>query len=311
MQAEINHVVAASTAISVAYKQGVFIAERIFPRCPTDNLRDVFVRYSKQSFRSLAQAMGPGAFPRTFTLDMEPYGYFDCKGWAIAVELPDAVRNHSDNKAELDLIHQDTALGIIALGKELQAQSLISTTTIPNNSTLAGASKWSDYVNSDPITAIRLQVRTIQQAVPGASRKQMKLLLGPYVFDTLVRHPGVREDIKYVTNLLNAPVDEANLAAACGIEEVIVPENIQLTSAEGQQDALSFTWGNIALLFFSTGAPSRMTPNFGYTFWSTLDSYPIKRVRNEMNDADYFKSQEYRDMILVEPNAGFLWNTPI
>jgi hypothetical protein len=310
MQPEITHVVAASPVVSVAYTQRRFIAERVFPRVPVNDLQGKYFKYSKQMFRSQVTSMAPGAFPRFFTLDLDAFGFYYCQGNSIAVELPDAVRNHADDKPALDLIHQNTALGIIAVVKELEAIALINTTQINQNTTLSGTAKWSDYINSDPITAIVTQIETIQQAI-GVDADNMKLLLPRPVWRTLQRHPQVREDIKYTQNLLDKPVAPDNLAAALGISEVIIVDNLQLTSTEGQTDILSYTWGNIALLYYHTGAPSRLTPNFGYTFWSTPDSYPIKRVRNEMNDADYFKSQEFRHLLLVEPNAGFLWNTPI
>ena len=310
MQADINHVASASTAISVYYRQRRFVAEKLFPRVPVENLRDVYFRYGKQAFRAVSQTIAPGAFPKTFTLDLEPFGYFDCKGFSVMTELPDAVRNHSDNKAELDMLHQDTALGIIALAKELQAIALINVTTIPLNSTLAGTTLWSDYDNSDPITEMMTRIETIQQAI-GVDAESMNLLLPRPVWRTVMRNPQVREDIKFTQNIMNVPITPQNLANALGIREVIIADNLQLTSAEGQTDVLAYTWGNMALLYHSTGAPARMTPNFGYTFWATADSYPLKRIRNEVNDADYFKSQEYRDIVLVEPRAAYLWNTPI
>lgn len=310
MQPEITHVVAASPAVSVAYTQRRFRAEEIFPRVPVNDLQGKYFKYSKQMFRSQVTSMAPGAFPRRFTLDLDAFGFFNCQGNSILIELPDVVRNHADDKPGLDLMHQNTALGIIAIVKELEAIALINTTNITQNTTLSGSAKWSDYINSDPITAIVTQIETIQQAI-GVDADNMRLLLPRPVWRTLQRHPQVREDIKYTQNLLNQPVAPQNLAAALGINSVIIADNLQLTSTEGQVDALSYTWGNLALLFYHTGAPSRLTPNFGYNFWSIPDSYPIKRIRNEANDADLFKSQEYRQLLLVEPNAGFLWNTPI
>lgn len=310
MQPEITHVISASTAISIWYRQRKMLAEEIFPRVPGPDLEGKYFRFSKQGFRTQVVTGAPGSFPRSFTLDLNSFGYFKCQPNTLSIELPDMVRNHADDPAALDLIHQDSLLGIMNLVKEQEAISLISTANLPQNATLSGTTQWSDYTNSDPITEIRKQARTIQQAI-GVDKAQMRLLVTALCFDTLVRHPAVREDIKYVTNLLDSPVDENNLAKACGIEKVLVAENLQLSNNEGQPDSLGYTWPNAALLFYHTGAAARLTPNFGYTFISQPDTYPIKRFRIEGIDSDFFKSQEVRQLVLTEPNAGFLWNTPI
>jgi hypothetical protein len=310
MQHEVNHVVGADPSISIWYRNRKFVADEIFPVVGVNDLQGKYFRYSKQAFRALPQAGAPGAFPRHFRLDVNAFGFYEAQGYDISVELPDVTRNHSDNKALVDLIHQETAQAIIALARELQAINLISTTTVPNNTTLTGTLQWSDYVNSDPITAILEEIETIQQAI-GVGPEEMNLLLPRPVFRTIIRNPIVREDIKYTQNLLNAPITAQNLANALGIRKVVIAEALEQTVNEGQVDDLSYAWGNIALLYYHTGTPSQLTPNFGYTFRSTQDSYPIKTIRNEMNDATWFKSQEYRDMVLSEPYAAYLWNTPI
>lgn len=310
MQPEITHVVAASTAISVAYTNRQMIADEIFPVVPVEELQGKYFRYSKQMFRTQAAAGGPGSFPRMFTLDQNAFGFYNCQKNELAIELPDEVRNHSDDKAALDLLHQNTILGIMAIIKEQEAINLINTANITQNATLAGTAKWSDYDNSDPLTAMMTQMETIQQSI-GVPTSQMRLLLPRPVFRTVIRNPQVREDIKYTQNIMDKPITAQNLANALEIEKVIVAENLILTNNEGQTDSLSYMWGNIALLYFHTGAPSKLTPNFSYNFRSTPDSYPIKRYRLEGTDSDHFKSKEWRQLVIVEPNAAYLWNTPM
>jgi hypothetical protein len=310
MQSEIAHLATANTSISLWYRQRKFVAEDIFPRVGVDDLMGRWPKFSKQAFRALLVSGAPGSSPRRFTLDQEPWGTYLAKADQIAVESPDLARNHTDNKAEWDMLHQDTAKGIIALNKELQAIGLINTTNISQNSTLTGTNKWSDYINSDPLTEIMTRIETIQQSI-GVDSNDMELLLPRPVYRTLRRHPRIMEEIKYTQNLLGKPISGQNLADALEIRRIVVADNLKLTSAEGQTDVLAYNWGNIAMLYFHTGSPSRLTPNFGYTFWVTPDSYEIKRIRNEENDSDVFKSQEVRDMQITEPNAAYLWNTPI
>jgi len=314
MDKQIVHVDTLDTRISVAYQQRKFVADQVFPVVATKNLSGKFARYSKQSFRAVIDSVDQGGYPRRYSLSMEPYGFFDAKGHAVEVFLKDAVRDNADNPAEVDIQHRNFVQGLIALAREIELINLINTTNITQNTTLSGTSQWSNS-SSDPIAAILAQVETIQQAT-GVGPENMKLLLPRPVWRAIKTNPTVRDYIKYTQNLLEKPIEAQNLANALGIKQVIVADNIGLTSPEGETDAMAYNWpgqpgASIALLFYSTGAPAPLTPNFGYIFRPTSQYFPLRMVRDEHARGTIFISEEYRDTVLVEPNAAFLWNNPI
>jgi len=315
MDKQIVHVDALDTRISVAYQNAMFIADQVMPIVGTETLSNKFARWSKQAFRAVVDTLDSGGYPRAYNMSMEPYGFFDAKGHGVESPLKDAVRNNADNPAEVDIQYRNFVQGLIALAREVEVISLINSTNITQNTTLSGTSQWSNSA-SNPIAAIRAQIRTIQQAIGGVPRNQFRLLLPGPVFDALIDNSTVRDYVKYTQNLLDDSIEPKDLAAALKIGKVVIAENVGLTSAEGQTDAMAFNWpsaagASMALLYFCTAAPAPLTPNFGYIFRPKSEYFPLRTVRDEHSRSTIFISEEYRDTVLVEPNAAFLWLNPI
>jgi hypothetical protein len=314
MDKQIVHVDALDSRISVAYQNRMFVADQVMPIVGVGSLSNKFARYSKQSFRAVIDSLDAGGFPRSYDLSMEPYGYFDAKGHGVESTLKDAVRNNADNPAEVDIMYRNFVQGLIALARETEVINLINSTNILQNTTLSGSNQWSND-SSNPISAIMTQIETIQQAI-GVGSDRMRLLLPRPVFRAIRNNATARAYVQYTQNLMERPIAAANLAAALEIEKVIIVDNVNLTSPEGETDAMAYTWpaapgASMALLYYCTGAPAPLTPNFGYIFRPTSEYFPLRTVRVEHNRSTIFISEEYRDTVLVEPQAAFLWNNPI
>lgn len=317
MDANIVHIPTLDARISVAYKNRAFVADQIFPIVPTDKDNGKYAKYSKQALRAVVDSLDEGGYPRRYRLNQEPYGFFDCQGHGVEVLLSDQTRKNADNPAEVDLQHRDFVQGLISMGREIEAINLINTTNITQNTTLSGTSQWSNAA-SDPIAAILAQVETILQNVPGSQPEQMRLLLPRSVWRTIKTNTNVKDYYKYTLNIgVDARrLDVGWLAAALGINSVVIADNVGLTSNPGATDTLAFNWpsavGNsIALLYYTTGTPSPLTPNFGYIFRSKVNYYPLREIRDEHALGTLMISQESRSTMLIEPNAAFLWVNPI
>lgn len=318
MDTQAVHIPTLDPRISLAYKNRTFVADQVFPIASTAKLGGKFAHYSKEAFRAVTDALDESGIPRTITLHMEPYESFECYGHGVKVMLSDDTRTNSDNPAEQDIIHREYVQGVIALGREIEAVNLINTTNIANNTTLSGTSQWgpNGYANSNPISDIRAQIRGIQKRVPGLTRKDLRLLLPATVFDALVDHPTVRDYVKYTQNLLDEAIEPNNLASALKIGGVVIAENVKLTSDRGAADALDWTWpgaagASMALLYQTTGTPSPLTPNFGYTFRSRIGYFPLREKYDKLARGTWMISEEKRSTMLTEPNAAFLWENPI
>jgi len=319
MDKQIVHIDALDARISVAYQNRMFVADQVFPIVATESLSNKFAKYSKQAFRSVIDDLDSGGYPRSYNLSMEPYGFFDAKGHGVESALKDAVRNNADNPAEVDIQYRNFVQGLIALAREAEVISLITGGTITQTTTLSTIAQWS-YLSSgantaDPIAEILSRIETIQQAI-GVSSQNMRLLLPRPVYRAIRTNTIARDYIKYTQNLMQKPISPENLAAALDIEKVVIADNIGLTSSEGRTDAMAYNWpsaagASMALLYYTTGAPAPLTPNFGYIFRPKAEYFPLRTVRDEHNRSTIFISEEYRDTVLVEPNAAFLWLNPI
>lgn len=77
---------------------------------------------------------------------------------------------------------------IMMLNYEQLVASGITTSTITNNTTLSGTSQWSDYANSDPVTAIDNAKETVRKA---SGKRPNSIFMSRPVFNKLRRHPKV------------------------------------------------------------------------------------------------------------------------
>ena len=63
----------------------------------------------------------------------------------------------------------------------------------------------------------------------------------------------------------------ALLASRFEVDEILAPEVVENTAAEGVVDSISFLYGTSALLVYAAPSPGLMLPSGGYTFgWSGL-----------------------------------------
>lgn len=308
MQINQVHIDQALPDISVAYEQALpFVSEEVFPVVGVQKKSDKYFKFSKQHFQIENDSIAPDGEARRIALDLEPLGYFDTEGHALEIPMTDDVKDNADPGADLQIEWTQKLTEKLRLAQERDSANLISTANIPQNITASGGTKWSDYVNSNPIAAVDQYKETIMQSI---GVEPNTLLLPRPVFRVVRNHPQVYNRIMSV-GTAKEPLTEQQVAEAFGVSKVIVPKIVYKTSTEGQADALSFLWGNIALLFYCTGNPGRRTPNFGYTFVWTKQTYDIKVYRDERHDADVYKGKKYRAVVLIEPNAGFLFNSII
>ena len=58
----------------------------------------------------------------------------------------------------------------------------------------------------------------------------------------------------------------ALLASRFEVDEILAPEVVENTAAEGVVDSISFLYGTSALLVYAAPSPGLMLPSGGYTF---------------------------------------------
>lgn len=124
--------------------------------------------------------------------------------------------------------------------------------------------------NSDPVAFINDQKLAMHEQT---GRTPNKLAIGANVFNTLVKHPGILERVKYGGTTANpAQVTKQVLAQLFGVDELVVLMSIFNQAKQGNDADMKFIGDpNALLLAYATDAPSTEEPSAGYIFtWDML-----------------------------------------
>lgn len=307
------HVDQALSNVSVAYRNAAFVSEQVFPVVPVQKQSDVYFQFSKQHFLALPDTVRPGDEANEIEIDLDARGSYRADGHAIQAAIPDELRANADAGADLDIEFTQKVTEKILLNQEVSLATIATTAaSFPsaNKTTLSGTSRWSDYINSNPITAIDAAKEAVQQSI---GEFPNVLLLPRTVYRWVRNHPQVLDRIKYTRDGARHLPTPQELADLFDVEQVIVPAPLQQSAPEGEADSLGYIWGNNALLFYRPTRPGIRTPAFGYTFiWTASGvSYQVKKFRIEGRDADYIKAKKYYAQQFVAASAGYLWVTPV
>jgi hypothetical protein len=298
------HVDEALTQISIAYRNQAFVAEEVLPVVPVMKKNDVFFKFSKQHFRSYKDAYAAGQRAQQIEVDLDARGFYMADGHALEDSITDDEREQADPGAQLEVEKTEKLTNIIALNEEIYLfTQVITSSNITQNSTLSGTSQWSDYINSDPVTEVLKQRRTVQQQIGDFPNH---LLLSQTVLDTLANHPRILDRVKYTANGARNQLDEQDLARVFKVEKVLVAAALYQASNEGEADSLGYIMGKNALLFYRPPRPGIRVPSLGYTFfWAKRSG--VLRWRELSLESDFIRVKKYYAQQLIAPNAAFLW----
>lgn len=111
---------------------------------------------------------------------------------------------------------------------------------------------------SDPLATLITYARVIQ-ARSGLPRKALTVTMGRAVYDVLVRHTAIVNQIKYTRSSLIDDVNESDLAKFFGVKEVLVGDVLEVTSAPGATEVSAFTWGKDMFITYVDPAPNALT----------------------------------------------------
>ena len=304
------HVNGPLTNISVAYIQSAdaFVASKVFPVVPVGKQSDLYYIYTKNDwFRDEAERRAPATESAGSGYGLSTASY-DAKVWAFHKDVPDQVRENADVMIQPDADATRFVTQRLMLRREVQwaadyfQASVWGTDVTPAN-------LWSDYTNSDPISDVRLGVKTILSTT---GFKPNKLTLGYDVFQKLQDHPDIIDRLKYTGGTTRA-VTKEQLAALFDIEEVLVCEAIKATNVEGETAAMAFVHGKHALLCHCAMSPSLLTPSCGYIFeWRGVSygmgkAIGIKKFRMELLAADRIEGQIAFDDKVVATDLGYFF----
>lgn len=303
------HVNRPLTNISIAYMQDPagFVADKVFPSISVQKQSDRYFAYDRSDFmRHVMQKRAPGTESAGggWKVDNTPSYFADV--WALHKDIEDQIRSNADDPLNMD---RDATIYLsqqALLNREIQfATNWFAsgkwTTDVTGVSASPGINnvlQWND-ANSNPISDIKQYANTIHQ---NTAYRPNKLVMGRQVWTQLSEHPDIVARIQYSSSNNNpAIVTKAATAALFELDEILVMDAIQVTSAENPTFETSmtraFVGGKSALLVYSNPTPSILQPSGGYTFsWTGFVGagnmgQRIKRFRMEHLESDRVESQ--------------------
>lgn len=306
----------ALTDVSVGYKNGEYVADRVLPVVPVDHKSDKYYVHGKDLFRVRDDRRSPGGEARKsrWTLSNSPYF---CEGHALKDFV--AREDQSDADPQLDLLMDTTEVltDQILLNQEVSLVTLLAAGMTGSSVVDLAAIKWNNDAN-DPVKKIKEQALVIGKRT---GKRPNVLTLSAPVFDAISENAKVTARITGAADLPSAKVTPQQLASLLMIDEVIVASAIKDTANEGQTAVTDWVWGAYGLLQYRPRNPGRKTLSLGYTFhWTkafqnadgeAAGAQFVKRYYWEPNTADVVEVHKYYDQVLVATDAGVLFTNAI
>ena len=299
------HVNVPLTNISVAFMQdaSAYVAARIFPNIPVMKQSDLYFEYDREAWlRSHMEERADGTESAGATYMIESDTYF-AKVYALHDDVTDRVRVNADNPLSPD---QDATMflsGQALLQKETKfatefLKDGVWTLSVDGAAARAATDLSADGSNnvvywssadSTPIEDIRLMKREIQMRT--GFRPNVLVISRP-IYDVLVEHPDIIDRLNRGQTSGAAQANMDDLKRLFELEDLVVMDAIQNTSALGVAASYKFIGDKDGLLLYRPAAPGLRVPSAGYTFsWrgyigASSEGARISRFRMENLKAD-------------------------
>ena len=258
------------TTVAQGYQNADMVAQYLFPRVPVAVRGGRILQFGKEDFRLYNTGRTPGSNTKRVQ-----FGYLG---------TPYALESHSlEGVVPFENMQEaNTVPGInLATGAVRKVQNIIQLRTeyasaqlaraagnypAANKTVLAGASQWSDYVNSDPSKDIEAAVEQVRAST---GKRANTIVIPAKVMSILRYHPKLLDRIKYTGR---DSVTADLLAALWQIKNVVVGDAIYLDDTSG---SFADVWGkDVVVAYTEMGSVADGgAPSYGYTY--RLDGYPL------------------------------------
>jgi hypothetical protein len=305
------HVDQLLTNIAIAYTNGAYIADQIFPIVPVRNQGGLLPLFDQAAwFRDEAQLRAVGTRSVGGGFGVSTATYF-CPRYSFRDEIYDEVRDNADSGWDLEATAVEFVMDKVAMRREVNFATNFFKIGVWGNDDTGGTdfTQWSDYAFSTPLVNL-----TDYMAEVGLRTGQGGdvLVIGEDVWNKLRWHPDLVETIKYTER--GIPTQEL-LQAATGFRKILVGSAIYTADPEGTaESSVTYTriWGKHALILRVPDRPSMRVPAAGYTpTWARVPnslSY-IVRHRDDERETDIIEANTYFDQRVTSARAGtFLQN---
>lgn len=283
-----------------------YIAQQVLPIVPVGKQSDKFFVLDKDSWLRIGQSLrAPKTSPRRVTFRVSSDNFY-CDNYALAGE------NSLEDLANADIairLRNNTAQFVTDMilrdYENRVATMCTSGTNLGSYVSLSGTAKWSDLVNSDPLS----DVTTAHAFI----RKQTGLTANAAIIDedTLAivrRHPVILDLYKYTTG---GQATLQQVQDAFSVQKLLVGKGVKNNALENATGSVTNIWGNNVLLAHIEPGVSLETATFGLSFRWTPADLPAPMQAFRYADADPGKKTEvievgmYQDEKIVARDLSY------
>jgi hypothetical protein len=293
------HVDTILTNISLGWPTLGLVGERLVPAVPVAKQSDKYNVFGREGWLPEQDLRAPGTIANEIPGLAKSTDTYYAEEHALQIPVTDEERENADSPLSPDRDGTELVTSKIIMGREKRIYDLVTDVTkyaTGHSLTLSGTSQWSDFTNSDPITAVRGATRVIHAKL----FMEPNVMILPYsVYSILQDHPKMTARIMYAQKaILTADL----IAELFGIENVIVPGVGIGSGNPGQTMTVSYLWGKDVILAWVPPRAGQKIPAFGYEFvwgYGGGRAQIVDRWREEPRKSDLIRCSRRYDLKLV------------
>jgi len=254
----------ALTAIALAYRNSRLIADNVLPRVPVASPDFKYLKHTMaEGFTLPDTKVGRRSAPNEVEFSATEVSA-SCIDFGLDAPVPNSdIEAAATMPGEYDPVMKavESTTNLVTLSREVRAANLVfdaAQYATANKTTLSGTSQWSDFANSDPITAILV-------AMDSMVMRPNIAVFGQAVFTKLRTHPKVAKAVLGNAGDVTVATREA-IASLLELEDIFVGEGFLNTAKKGQAATMARVWGkHCALIYRDSLADASNGTTFGFT----------------------------------------------
>lgn len=307
---DVHHDVLLSNLAVAAFSDGVdeFIGDQVFPAVTVGKQSDKYAVINQEAFFRIPDPLrAPKTEARRVEFQVSSESYF-ADNYALAGEL--ALEDLANADAAFALRENETNLVVQNLRRaqeERIANTVTSLTNLGSGTTLTGTAKWSDFINSSPLSDVTTAHAFIRQ--------QTGLIANTVIidWDTMMivrRHPELLDLFKYTSG---GEVTDTQLREVFKVDTVLIGKGLKETSVEGASTtSMTNLWGNNVIFAHIEAATSLRTRTFGLRFmWNPVgfpSAFAVARTQEAgagTKHVEVIEAQHWQDEKIIAKNLAY------
>lgn len=259
--------------VSLKYSNAEYIWDKVFPKVPVVKESDLY-RIYERNFRIPETKRASKGVAREFQFEVSSAAYV-LETHALKDYVGD---DESDNydQGSLDVDTTENLTDAIMRRIEDSVSKLFTTTSWSLNVSLTTA--WtSNTTTTNPIPYYDTAASTI---IANSGYAPNYAILPRDGFVAVKNHVSVLDRVKYTST----EISQNMIASLIGVPELLVPNAVKDTSAEGATTVLANFYGDISFMGWKPSSPGLKTPSCGYTFMKS--QAPVRKWRVDERKAN-------------------------